>query len=132
MSQVDCSTIDPGIRQVVKFLRDQCGLNTTDSGDGTSKPMGEDSCALPFPNVFAVVEDPDRLIKACRKVATLLWEQGVRVVPTPEHMGTIEPGTAIVECSFNVADGVAILQVLGLNDAGLALARAGKTGKVRA
>lgn len=127
---LDYSTIDPGIRQVVKFLHDQCGLNTTDSGDGASKPMDEGN--LPFPHVFAVVEDLDKLIKACRKVATLLWEQGVQIVPTPENMGVIEPGTAIVECSFNVADGVAILQVIGLNDAGLALARAGKAGKVRA
>lgn len=122
MNPINYSTIDPGIRQTVKFLRDVCGLNTTDSGDGVSK--GEDG--LSFPHVFAVVEDPEQVVKTCKRVAIALWEQGVRPVSTPPDMSELEPGTAVIECNYNVADGVAIVQVLGLSDDGLRLARAGR------
>lgn len=118
---VDYEAIDPGIRAVVHFLNTVCALNTTDSGDGVSKLVGDGN--LPFPHVFAVVQNPDELVKKCQKTAVLLWEQGVKIVPTPEHMVTLDPGSAVVECSFNAADGIGIVQVLGLDDAGLALAR---------
>jgi hypothetical protein len=49
---LDYETLDPGIRDVVRRLRDR-GFETTDSGDGVSKPAewyaaGE---AIPFPHV---------------------------------------------------------------------------------
>lgn len=45
---IDYRKLDPGIREVVRKLRD-LGWETTDSGDGVSKPAM--TCAMPFPNV---------------------------------------------------------------------------------
>ncbi len=47
---------DPGIRQVVKMLR-EAGFETTDSGDGVSKPQDwyESGEALPYPHVACSV-----------------------------------------------------------------------------
>ena len=48
----DPTALDPGIRDVVRYLRGK-GYETTDSGDGVSKPASwfETGEALPFPHV---------------------------------------------------------------------------------
>lgn len=50
MSELDITTISPGVRDLVAALRD-AGLHTTDSGDGSNHAAGME-CALPFPHVF--------------------------------------------------------------------------------
>lgn len=49
--------LDPGIRDLVRFLRERHGFNTTDSGDG-SKAATMD-CAMPFPHVVIKIDGDD-------------------------------------------------------------------------
>lgn len=58
----DYETLDPGVREVVRLLRAH-GFETTDSGDGVSKPADwyESGEALRTPHVFAV-SSVDRLV----------------------------------------------------------------------
>ena len=58
MSLVPWDYLDPGIRETVRLLRD-AGFETTDSGDGVSKP--EVGRCLSFGHVFIEVS-PDKLI----------------------------------------------------------------------
>lgn len=56
---IDYAKLDPGIREIVRKLRD-LGWDTTDSGDGVSKPDME--CAMSFPNI-AVATACDRFFR---------------------------------------------------------------------
>lgn len=49
--KLDYETLDPGIRDVVRMMRER-GFDTTDSGDGHSKDNNPE--ALPFAHVFAM------------------------------------------------------------------------------
>lgn len=53
MEPCNYAELDPGIRDVVMLLR-QARFDTTDSGDGVSKPA--EAIELPFPHVIAVVD----------------------------------------------------------------------------
>lgn len=57
--------LDPGIAAVVRLLR-EAGFDTTDSGDGVSKPQDwyESGEALPFPHVFVMMRASDFLLSA--------------------------------------------------------------------
>lgn len=48
LEEINYEELDPGIREIVRRLR-ELGWDTTDSGDGASKPDME--CAMPFANV---------------------------------------------------------------------------------
>lgn len=50
---LDYEALDPGIREVVRLIRD-AGYETTDSGDGISK-RATNPDALPFPHVVVVL-----------------------------------------------------------------------------
>lgn len=51
----DYTQLDPGIRDEVRLLR-ACGFQTTDSGDGVTKiELIASGCAMPVPNIAAVV-----------------------------------------------------------------------------
>lgn len=52
MSEVDYEALDPGIREVVRYLRG-LGYDTTDSGDGESKLVDgyDPACVLDVPHV---------------------------------------------------------------------------------
>lgn len=41
MDALDYSELDPGIRDLVKELREKYGMDTCDSGDGVSKPESD-------------------------------------------------------------------------------------------
>ena len=69
LEAIDYSELDPGIRDVVRAMRD-AGFNTTDSGDGVSKPK-DDMCALEYPHVFAVTE-PALMIAETDRLGALL------------------------------------------------------------
>lgn len=55
LSAEEASALDPGVRDLVIALRD-AGFETTDSGDGVSKPQ-VDGCTLPFLHVYVRVPD---------------------------------------------------------------------------
>lgn len=63
---VNYKALDPGIRDIVRQLN-EAGFETTDSGDGYSKPPL--ACVLPFPHVAikssrdALIEDADRVYR---------------------------------------------------------------------
>lgn len=68
----DYEQLDPGIRMTVKRLRD-AGYETTDSGDGGSKPAEwfETGEAMPFPHVV-VATTCERMCADADAIAALL------------------------------------------------------------
>lgn len=104
--------LDPGIRLVVRWLREN-DFNTTDSGDGETKAdMIAEGDALDLPHVVMTVP-PSRLIGEANRLRELLVA------------GSDLEQESIVEASYNPRDGVAtvILYDVTNND----LARAGLT-----
>ena len=69
MNTLNYADLDVGIRNTVRLLRD-AGFETTDSGDGVSKPQIE-GCTLPVPHVFAHTT-PVRAFKDAARMARLL------------------------------------------------------------
>ncbi len=67
--------LDPGIRYTVLWLRSE-GFDTTDSGDGESKLVGDDSYpgALSFPHVVLSVPPSNLYAEADR-----LWERLIQI-----------------------------------------------------
>ena len=100
-------TLDPGIVEVVAFLR-RHGFRTTDSGDGRSKGDTMD-CALDVPNVAMVCEPGTLLAEADRLRATL---EAAGVALTTENAPSIQ-------ASYDPVDGSAVVLLLGLDDAAL-------------
>lgn len=64
--------LDPGIREVVRALND-AGFDTSDSGDGVSKPADwyESGCAIPFPHVVMATSVASMVEDAKRAAAVL-------------------------------------------------------------
>lgn len=93
--------IDPGVRRLVAFLNEH-GFETTDSGDGVSKPA--DRRELDFPHVFMSTRPVD-LIDEASRLFSLLDQNGL----------TADPGT--IEASYDVADGSAIIALYSVDDA---------------
>lgn len=77
--------LDPGIRKVVRWLNEN-GFETTDSGDGRSKFLGEDPpcCAMNFPNV-AITVPRDRLVAEALRLEDLLRSKGCGPVAAREE-----------------------------------------------
>lgn len=101
--------ISPGVRHLVTWLMER-GFVTTDSGDGSNHAAGME-CALPYANVFMVVADSSRLISETQRLHDILVAEGVE----------FKDGTAdddvVIECSWNPVDNVAVIALLGLDDA---------------
>lgn len=66
----DLNHLDPGIAETVWLLR-SCGFDTTDSGDGVSKPPDERS--MDFPHVAAVTT-PATMCADADRMAVVLGE----------------------------------------------------------
>ncbi len=96
--------LDPGIRKTVEWLN-ECGFETTDSGDGVSKVGME--CALDVPNVFMEVT-PDSMVEEARRLHALLQDRGV-------DFG--QYADASIQASFDPVDGSSILELYGVDDA---------------
>jgi len=73
MTEEQIAKLDPGISTLVQLLQAN-GFNTTDSGDGKSKPPEER--AVEFPHVFCV-SSKDGLVKDCDLVLAVLKQQGI-------------------------------------------------------
>lgn len=87
---MDYGQLDPGIRELVRDLRSR-GFETTDSGDGVSKPASER--VFEVPHVACAVDPSSLLAEADRLIAAL--PEGWRVEATyfPERGG---PGEAVL------------------------------------
>jgi len=76
MKDIDYSTLTPGIRNTVKWLREQ-GFNTTDSGDGVTNIQAGMEGALDIAHVHIVLEDPTQLVPEARRLYYVLQRHGV-------------------------------------------------------
>lgn len=93
LPDLDLEQLDPGIRRMVSWLRAE-GWETTDSGDGVSKPPGPE--VLPFPHVV-IRSSPGRLVDDARRLRKFLCQYN-----TPEQ----------IEATFDPADESAVILVL--------------------
>jgi hypothetical protein len=81
------AALDPGIRDIVRLLR-EVGFKTTDSGDGVSKPpVGR---VFSFPHVVAAVET-DAMVREAERMQACLGDGW------------------IVEASYSTADKAGVL-----------------------
>jgi hypothetical protein len=93
---------DPGIREVVRWLLDN-SFETTDSGDGVTKPAAGDEDALTEPHVIIRARPRSLSIEADR-LARCLSTIGIAV----------QPGQ--VQASYDPADEVGVIILLGVNN----------------
>lgn len=91
------AALDPGIRRAVEFFRG-AGHETTDSGDGVSKPPGPD--VLPFPHVVILSTAAELMAEA---------HAVLRRCAVAPMMGV--PLGARVEATYDPADQTAIIMV---------------------
>ena len=68
MTEAEIEALDPGIRDVVVFLREH-GFDTFDSGDGVSKEP--DAIYIPYPHVFMRVA-PEQIVDESKRLYALL------------------------------------------------------------
>lgn len=90
--------LDPGIREVVRFIRSE-GYVTTDSGDGKTKPPGPD--VLPYPHVACQVPVMPSVITHADHLRRLMqmgeaigkvppgWQVQLTYDPATDHTRTI-------------------------------------------
>ena len=126
-SEPSYEDLDPNIRDVVRFCRD-LGFETTDSGDGQSKPTDDEWDAgarhpqgvrvLDYPHVF-IVCDPNHVAGQSARLMESLRLRGVDVQPVgPE-------GGVHIQATFDPACIVpAIIELSGLTDDMLRAAKA--------
>jgi len=107
---IDLTVLDPGIRAAVAFMRHH-GYETTDSGDGRTKPI--DERVLDVPHVFARVEPSDMLGETVRLARLLKGKCGLKVAPLRPDRRTPLADEVSIEASFCPAGGTAIISVMG-------------------
>lgn len=104
MNDIDLSTLNPGIRKTVEFLRSN-GFDTIDSGDGETRTF---DCDLGIPYVHIQV-DPDKLVSETKRLAGLLKTVGVEVLAQNEE------GTApTIEGSFEPVSNLGIISMFNI------------------
>lgn len=108
MPDIDYSLLDPGIVDAVRFLR-QHGFNTTDSGDGYTKPKSERT--IEGPHVFCIVSHYTvGALEANRCLELLTQKLGQpALVTTPREWASM----LLVEASYSAVDGTCILSITG-------------------
>jgi hypothetical protein len=108
------STINPGIREVVRRLRD-AGFDTTDSGDGVTNVAAGMEGALKVPHVHMFIrltldtKDAHFFNEACR-LRDVVESWGV-------ELGGLNP--ASVQAMYDPCDGIATVTLYGVTDADL-------------
>ena len=112
--------LDPGIRYTVRWLWSE-GFDTTDSGDGESKLVGDDpcGCALPFPHV-AVRVDPSNLYAEADRLWELLIQIGIDVHATFVENEQVCPRVN-VEATYFPGSKTAMILLSGVRDSDLPL-----------
>lgn len=107
-------SLDPGVRRLVTLLRER-GFNTTDSGDGVSKPSDERS--MDVPHVAILCPSPSAAIGIVGRVVDVLRDAGVDFDPPCDCCG-LAP-RCHVQMSWSPLDDVAIVMVTGVRDTDL-------------
>jgi len=98
------SDLDPGVRELVAFLRAN-RFETTDSGDGVTKVEAlTEGEALDYPHVVIVVEDSCNLVQEADRLLNVLIDAGVEL----DHGG--------IEASYDPLDGSSILLIQDVED----------------
>jgi len=106
--QPNYDDLDPGIREMVRWLR-TLGFNTTDSGDGvTKKEAIADGDALDMPHV-AITCPPYRMVNEAQRL--------MKAITDRIGGGSIEPGD--ITASFDPADDSAVIMLVGIDDAAM-------------
>lgn len=100
MQEINYEELNPGIRRVVKMLR-EAGFRTTDSGDGVTNNAMEG--ALLLPHVHCVVASVSMVAEA-RRMLSLFTDAGLDVAPGQ------------IQAVFDPMDGVCTLSVYGIKD----------------
>ena len=73
-AKLNYSALDPGIRETVRWLND-LGYNTSDSGDGVTKPaVGR---VFDFPHVVVVLQNKERIAHNADLIARALKQKGI-------------------------------------------------------
>jgi len=106
MRQIDYEELNPGIRRLVKMLRD-AGFETTDSGDGKTNVEAGMEGALTVPHVHCIVSSKT-MVQEAHRMLLLITDANL----------DIGPGT--VQALFDPTDGVAMVSVYGIDDSVLA------------
>lgn len=104
---IDYEDLDPGIRGLVRWLRDR-DFETVDSGDGVSKEGVYDDF-LPFPHV-AMLTTPEKLVTESWRLKALLEAHGITFeAKDPET----DPH---IDASYSPIDGHAVLMLSNVDD----------------
>ena len=104
MAIVDPSELDPGIRKVVTWLNWH-GFETTDSGDGYTKLVGDwdENEILSYAHVFMLVS-PEMMVAEAKR----LWSL---ILALPSQINDV-----MIEATYSPLDGVATLALIGVDD----------------
>lgn len=110
MSDIDYDSLDPGIRETVRWLRG-IGMPTCDSGDGVSKP-DDFECAIREPHVFMQFARLDTAVKSAHTIKDLLEDMEFCEGRTLPSLGVN------IEVNYSpFSDDVIIVALTGVNDA---------------
>ncbi len=101
--------LDPGVVRLVTGLRSE-GFQTTDSGDGVSKPA--DARAMDVPHVFIRCDSVEHGISEARRLLLVLMDAGLNV----------ERDGWDVQLSWSPLNNVAVVLLTGVSDADLGAA----------
>lgn len=111
--------LNPGIREVVRWLRQDLAFTTTDSGDGVTNVAAGMEGALPVPHVHCRLDfdtdDPDgredSVFLDARDLMCALRNAGIAVDPS------------MIQLTYDPVTHVVLLSLYGVDDARLAAAR---------
>lgn len=127
LSPETIEALDPGIRRTVLWLR-QMGFETTDSGDGRSKPKDEE--VEPYPHVHMVLPSLRDAPAAVTKLSQALDHFGFAVVQFGTGGGEVveKPihGEVWLQVIHDAAIGVTVLSLAGVDDDMLVTIEAGE------
>lgn len=121
MSNFDPNDLDPGIRRTVLWLG-SLGYQTSDSGDGRSKPKRQR--VLDIPHVVITVlarnllDETDALIQAVAElgIPEVPWDQDTEDAPNnPMVEGSYSGGNTALITVINLHDGI-LPDGLGVDD----------------
>lgn len=107
----DPEELNPGIRRTVAWLQQQ-GFDTCDSGDGETHDF---DCDHPTAYV-ALVVDPTRLAFESDRLADLISNLGIPVLPMAPTLEEDDPATVTIQASYCPAEKMALIYIARIHD----------------